>query len=538
MKTIEYNIALYYIVQTQSLYRGFVERKRLNLMTESSTKIQAVWRGYVTKLYFDCDCLDIVLVQATVRRWIARMEYDRRKHDQRERSAILLQSYFRQWLESKRLGSLHKSAAIIQKYYRCHLKTIEYNIALYSIVQTQSLYRGFVARKHLNLMIESSTKIQAAWRGYVMKLYYNFEYFDIIVVQATVRRWIARRQYIRRKENQKESSAILLQSYFRQRLEYKRIRSWHESAVTIQKFTRGFLTRSELEIKNFAACEIQKIWRCYHVNLEYMVKLFAIIKIQSIIRRVVALNARNRLQRSLLERTVEFHMFNKAASKIQEAYRNFVWKKIILRQLCSVQSLIRVYLAKRKLAVMKNGFRRLQSVYRGNKLRKKCSKRLRHTAMKVAEANKKALTEPHMVLGNRTSSALSILLTSQRLAEITGAMVTLETSTRLSVNCCHAFSNVNAPKVLYKLIRTCNRSLPHVALLKLILKTLSNVVLHESLIGSVATTNSIEILLDVIQMFRDKIPLFYLSLCLIKKIVSRDEVLLVSNLFCAIDVSP
>ena len=478
LKIIEYHIALYYIVQTQSLFRGFVERKRMNLMKKSSTKIQAVWRGYVAKLYFDCDCLDIVVAQATVRRWIARREYKKRKYDRTERSVILLQSYFRQWLEDKRLGLLHTSAATIQKYYRCHLKTIEYNIALYSIVQTQSLYRGFVERKRLNLMIESSTKIQAMWRGYVMKLYYNFEYLDIVIVQATVRHWIARREYFKRKEDQKKNSVIVLQSYFRQWLECKRIRLWHKSAVTIQKCTRVFLSRADLEIKNFAACEIQKIWRGYHLNLEYMVKLLAVIKIQSILRRAAACNTRNRLQRSLLERTAEFHMIHKAASKIQEAYRNFIWKKILSRCICSVQSMVRVYLARIKLALMKNGFCRLQSVYRGNKLRKKCSKRLRHTAFKVAEANKKARSEPHMVIGKRTSSALSILLTSQRLAELTGAMVTLETSTRLSVKCCHAFSNVNAPKVLYKLIRTCNRSLPHVALLKLILKTLSNVVLH------------------------------------------------------------
>jgi len=111
------------------------------------------------------------------------------------------------------------------------------------------------------------------------------------------------------------------------------------------------------------------------------------------------------------------------------------------------------------------------------------------------------------------------LQTSKRLSEVISAIKTLEVSTRLSEKCCRAFATADAPEILYALIRTCNRSLPHIELLHYVLLTLSNVARYPSLMPSVATDDSLEVLMDLTQMFRDKENIFCLAIALLERVV-------------------
>jgi abnormal spindle-like microcephaly-associated protein len=114
------------------------------------------------------------------------------------------------------------------------------------------------------------------------------------------------------------------------------------------------------------------------------------------------------------------------------------------------------------------------------------------------------------------------------MVELMEAVETLEISTRLSKSCCEAFADAGAPEILYNLIRTCNRSLPHIELLQLVLATLENVSSYPKLIPNLATDNSVDILIDLIQMFRDKEVILWLSAHLLWVILCFSEKLLVS----------
>lgn len=95
-------------------------------------------------------------------------------------------------------------------------------------------------------------------------------------------------------------------------------------------------------------------------------------------------------------------------------------------------------------------------------------------------------------------------------------------STRLSKECCLNVAETGAPTKLYQFIPTCNRSLPHVELLHMILKTLCNVSQHENCFNSVASTVAIDVLLTLLVHFRDKDQIAETAIFLLRRIISSN----------------
>jgi len=132
-----------------------------------------------------------------------------------------------------------------------------------------------------------------------------------------------------------------------------------------------------------------------------------------------------------------------------------------------------------------------------------------------------------MKLDAKTSEALHVLQTTRQLTEVMSAVITLENATRVSYQCCEAFASNDVPVIMYKFVRLCNRSMPHVELLQYILMTLCNVSKISSLIPGIITVDCVEILLDLLQMFRDKELIFSFAATLLRRIIFSDENMLV-----------
>jgi len=272
------------------------------------------------------------------------------------------------------------------------------------------------------------------------------------------------------------------------------------SVLEIQRLTRGKLVRNDIQVKNVSACKIQSVWRGYQSQTYFLLKMLCVIKIQRFWQKAIV--RKQKLENELLRRSM-------------------------LLQVVKIQKLWRVCLLRNKFLRTRKGFTSLQCLFRGWSLRKRSSRRVFAAARRIAQVNKIAQAEPQMVLGSRTSAALSVLRTSKRLTEIIAAIRTLEVSTRLSQKCCIAFSRAGAYNILYNLIRSCNRSLPHVELLQFILMTLLNVSKYPELISRIATSEAIDILLDLIQMFRDKDSILCFASTLLEVLVLNEDILAV-----------
>jgi len=282
----------------------------------------------------------------------------------------------------------------------------------------------------------------------------------------------------------------------------------------------------DLSVKHFAASEIQRIWRG-HCTCSFRSIVLSTTKIQSVMRMA---SARNKVYALRIIHWTEIYNRNRNAFIIQASFRTYALRKRMENAARRIQNAYRFYSELKRIQNASRGIIALQSRFRGAKIRRKRSKRLRQLAIQIQEETRKALLDPTMRLGYRTSRALEILQTSQSLTKIMDAVKELEASTRLSVVCCQVFTKVNAADILLHLIQSCNRSVPHMELKEHILLTLENVAQYPSLVGSFAHYKYAEVFLDNVQVFRDKDGIFCLAVVLLDRITKADQDV---ALFCA-----
>jgi len=167
-----------------------------------------------------------------------------------------------------------------------------------------------------------------------------------------------------------------------------------------------------------------------------------------------------------------------------------------------------------------------QALVRGYRVRTATDRRsppLRTLRKRVDALTKKAT--PSATLGARCRKALALVESGARLEDVRGACAALEASTRLSPSCCEALaSSDGALAALLKLARACNRSRPHVDLLTLMLRTLKNVSESSpSLACRVAETDPcVDVLLDLVQVFRDQPLPFGIATGLLTTLTAAD----------------
>eukprot|EP00543_Licmophora_paradoxa_P012585 CAMPEP_0202478634 /NCGR_PEP_ID=MMETSP1360-20130828/94559_1 /ASSEMBLY_ACC=CAM_ASM_000848 /TAXON_ID=515479 /ORGANISM="Licmophora paradoxa, Strain CCMP2313" /LENGTH=400 /DNA_ID=CAMNT_0049105919 /DNA_START=2029 /DNA_END=3231 /DNA_ORIENTATION=- len=307
---------------------------------------------------------------------------------------------------------------------------------------------------------------------------------------------------------------IMFQRSFRDYQKRQKSRQNH-AAVVIQRHARGFTARAFQKLEQFAATIIQCTVRGSFGRKESEWRKYKILQIQSVFRMALE-------RRRFLVGKAEVLFIHAMARRIQRMFRRFQQIMVLNGLALVMQKAVRGMIARRRLFRLAIGVKKLQGVVRGQAIRKTRSKKLILAARRVIRASERAHRNPNLRLGVLTRKALRELQVSKRLSEIMQAAKILECSTRLSRNCCIAFAEAHAPTILYNLIGSCNRSLPHVEILHFVLLTLRNVVLHADLLYSVATAESVNIFLDLVCMFRGKDEVFCEAIPLLSMVVRRD----------------
>lgn len=500
----------------QSTYRGYKTRQVLSTRHLSATIIQASFRGYCVYLRYQLFLVDVILVQSVVRRWKSQ-----KTRKEAEHAVLKVQSAFRR-------------ASAVSAVARLRAKKEHLILLRVSTVRIQSVWRGFATRR-VTAMQFAARKIQKTWRCFAAQVDFLVQQISIIKIQAVARRLLVRATFLKTKNaivtlqavvrgTQERAtrrlmsmSASIIQANARGRCQRLRFVLLRRAAITIQSVVRRALVRDELEVAHFAATEIQRTWRGFVQFCDYVVSIDSVIRLQTWFRIQRAMQHFLHLKK---ERDIRNFLFNKCARKIQVAFRGLMRRQRMERAAETIQSLVRTYLTRRQATRVSRGVVRLQAVFRARRTRRRRTKRVLALAHRVKAANKKSRDNPKLRIGYKTRHALKILQTSKSLAEIMDAVKSLETSTRLSQLCCVLFTEANAAKILLDLIRSCNRSVPHVELVQCILLTLDNVVQYPQLVPSFADVASAEIFLDKMQMFRDKEGIFCLSINLLRHVAA------------------
>lgn len=511
----------------QCVYRGYLVRRNMAALHRMATHIQTSFRRHYQHVWYNMYLVDVTIVQCQIRRWIVQQRLK-----QENSSAVVIQCFARK-------------ALAINVFRKRRDKWILWESHCVASIAIQRSWRGHVARK-ISRSHASARKIQKTWRCFVAHVEYLVQQISVIRLQAHTRRLHAQRSFNQTKNGivkfqaairgflKREHirfismAAIIVQSYFRGYVKRRAFYRVRRSATLIQGVARGYLLRDELMLRHFAATEIQRVWRGFTQFCDYFVHLDAAIKLQAFVRQIHAISHVENLK--ILAR-VDWCFYNKNARKIQNGYRSYMHRVKLERAAHMFQNLVRSYFLKRRATTVDRGVKRLQAVIRARAVRRRRTKKFSTIVTRLDLANKKARKNPNLQIGYKTRHALTVIQTSKSLAEIMDAVKSLETSTRLSALCCVLFTEANAATILLDLIRSCNRSVPHVELVQCILLTLDNVSRYRKLVPSFADCNSAEIFLDKMQMFRDKDGIFCLSTSLLNCIAKCNPVV---EEFCAL----
>ena len=119
-----------------------------------------------------------------------------------------------------------------------------------------------------------------------------------------------------------------------------------------------------------------------------------------------------------------------------------------------------------------------------------------------------ARNAPHTVeqntLGARIRNSLQILgYPSVSIQQIIIALIDLEKVTRLSPECCRQFTREGAHDILYAFMQNCNRSVPHMDLVKICLQIFINLAKYAETVCDVLSPHfSLAVLSNLIQSYR------------------------------------
>jgi len=285
-------ITLSEIIRIQSLFRGFLARRRQQ--THYAIVIQKAWRGFgcYTNYKYILECA--VMIQSAGRVSAAKREL-------------------------KKLASAKqkKSAVRLQRTWRCYFCRSNYSFMISDIIKVQSVARRFLAQKiFVDLWEEhaiySARLLQAKWRSYFARSNFVFVREDIIKIQTACRGFLGRKKFLVLFEEKCRCTATDLQKCWRRHRDQKMYQRTISRICSLQRTTRNFLAIKEEE--RHAAILLQKVWRGFLSFSAYCITCCDIVTVQSLARGFFA---RKQYRRLCEERD------NRAATRLQASFRGW-----------------------------------------------------------------------------------------------------------------------------------------------------------------------------------------------------------------------
>lgn len=496
----------------QRISRGFLARKQLFHLNACCVTIQRVFRGHVAWEEAKWMFHDIILAQSIIRCWFAR-----RVSRHREKSVITLQSLARRLLVHLQIQALRRKITAAITLQRLHRGNMDRALATQILAarKLQAQWRCYRENVDYLILKLGAIQIQATFRKYQSRFELDKRRVSVYVLQAFARFSLFRRQLATRR-----GSAVVIQSAFRMKMARVAANFHRISAVTIQRHARGNLARSRFRLANAAASTIQKYWRGYVALSFYLLQIIAATRIQTRWRGKLAKFVIDDIRTTIIANNF---LRERSAKKIQNCFVRFAMLRKMFRSACIIQRATHLLLAKLKRKKVRRGIVALQSLARSRTVRKRSDQQIKALLRRVQVENKKAAADPKRQLGFRTRSALYSLQKSTRLSQVLSSICTLEVATRHSPVCCALFVDAGAPAILFELIHSCNRSLPHAEILHAVLQSFRNISRYDSLFPSLASETGVKQFINLVQLFRDKAGIFCLAASLLERALSYNN---------------
>nr|XP_021538176.1 abnormal spindle-like microcephaly-associated protein isoform X2 [Neomonachus schauinslandi] len=499
------------IQTTWRKYKLKTDLKRQQERDKAARIIQSAIIAFLTKQRLKKEINATLTIQKYWRRLLAQRKLLMLKKEKLEKvqneSALVIQAMWKSYKTRKYLHKV-KAACKIQAWYRYWKARKEYLALLKAVKIIQGCFYTKQERTRFLNVRASTIIIQRKWRatlaGRIAREYFLMmkRHRAACLIQANFRRYKGRQAFLRQK-----SAALTIQRYIRARKDGKceRIKyvELKKSTVVLQALVRGWLVRKRiLEQKtrirllhftaaayyHLSAFRIQRAYKLHMALKNANKQVNSVICIQSWFRTKLQQKRFAQKYNSIIRSQHEIQeclsQQNRAASVIQKAVRRFL--------LCKKQE------------KFNNGISKIQALWRGYSWRKKndCTK-IKAIRLSLQLVNREIREENKLY--KRTALALHYLLTYKHLSAILEALKHLEVVTRLSPLCCENMAQSGAVSKIFVLIRSCNRSVPCMEVIRYAVQVLLNVAKYEKTTAAVYDVeNCIDTLLDLLQMYREK----------------------------------
>ncbi|KAI9198577.1 hypothetical protein LWI28_028033 [Acer negundo] len=299
-----------------------------DLETEAAVSIQFAWLNFKSRKSLREKCFAATKIQSHFRGWLLR----RRFLDQR-RAAIQIQNDFRFlrcWREFQQYKTATKSAIVIQSYMRGWIARRRARRLKYLVVVIQSHVQGWTARQKVARKKHCIVLIQSYWKGHLARKKSSQQLLDMhLRVQKSA------------------TNVVKLQRWWRHVL-LLNLRT--KSTIIIQSHVRGWTARQKVARKKHCIVLIQSYWKGHLAQKESNQKL---------------LDMRLRVQKSATN-----------VVKLQRWWRHVLLLKLRTRSAIIIQSHVRGWTARQKVARKKHCIVLIQSYWKGHLAQKKSSQQL------------------------------------------------------------------------------------------------------------------------------------------------------------------
>ncbi|KAK9905711.1 hypothetical protein WJX75_004975 [Coccomyxa subellipsoidea] len=498
------------IVTAQAAVRRWMAQRRFLQLRAAATALQAAWRGRHARLQARRIRATIVL-QAHIRGWAVRSALARqrrmavciqsawrgalaRRQYRGDRGRIIAcQAVARRWLAVARYRGIRRAAVAVQAAWRGRAGR-RLAARIRAAVTLQRHARGWAVRQQIAHQAAAAVNIQAAWRGCAQRTAFLAHVRCIMRIQAAWRGRQERAMFVGLR-----AAAVVVQSAWRAN-RARRLRRRILAAICIQRYVRGHLLRKDMARKTFAAVVIQAAVRMhlqrnkflamvamqramkemYRTARRFARRTAASVKIQALARGFLArCEFRRRLAakrereaaamrviapwaRTALERC-RFLTLRRATLVIQRAYRRRHAGRTAAA--AAVQTATRRYLAQKQYKRLQHSAICIQARWRGARQRRRAGKPAAAARRRLIRTLQMEVP-PHATLAARTAAALHTLQQSFHLSQVMAAAKDLQHCVYLSAACAETFVNAGGASSVIHYMRSCNRSAPHMGLLR------------------------------------------------------------------------
>ena len=232
------------------------------------------------------------------------------------------------------------SAITIQKTYKMHVAIMMKKQLKQekSALIIQKYWRGYEIRKIIRQQHQAATVIQKTWKGAVQRAEYLRTRSYIIDLQCWTRMVLARKRYVQILET-KSQAALTIQTNFRKYLAQRTVQKLkaEKAALILQKYWKSFITRQKYVILRRKTLLLQSWIRGYNARKAYDLKIIkrhsAAIIIQKTVRMYLAQNKFVKLKNQLESERLSLEMRQENAALIlQNAFKCWNDRTAFLRK--------------------------------------------------------------------------------------------------------------------------------------------------------------------------------------------------------------